>query len=70
MGISHTIVDHNGYNKDIEFSINGLNFKAGFNEGQTVIQDFCREICYDKVNQEMQRRFFDNFTQLVKYANK
>ena len=68
MNISYTILDNNGYNKDIQFSINGLVFKAGFIEGKEMIQDFCREICYDNGIQEMQRRFFDNFNQVLRYA--
>ena len=70
MNVSHTIVDVNGYNKDIQFSINGLTFLAGFIEGKEMIQDFCREICFDNVNQDMQRRFFDNFNKVLTYANK
>jgi hypothetical protein len=54
---------------DVEFIINGMTFKAGFIKGQNIILDFCREICFDKSSQEMQRRFFDNFNKLVKYAN-
>lgn len=69
MNIPFTILQGNGYNKDIEFSINGITFKAGFTEGKTEIDDFCRELCFDKSEQEMQRRFFDNFNQLVRYAN-
>jgi hypothetical protein len=69
INIAYSIIDHNGYNKDIAFSINGLNFKAGFSEGKTVIEDFCREICFDNNTQEMQRRFFGSFNQLLKYAN-
>jgi hypothetical protein len=42
----------------------GFQMKIGYN----VIQDFCREICFDNVNQEMQRRFFDNFNKILKYT--
>lgn len=69
MNIAHSIVDVNGYNKDIQFIINGLTFKAGFTEGKTEVEDFCREICFDNNTQEMQRRFFITFNQLLKYAN-
>jgi hypothetical protein len=69
MNISYNVLENNGYNKDIQFSINGLTFKAGFVNGKTIIEDFCREICFDNSNQEMQRRFFNNFNQLLKYAN-
>lgn len=68
MNIAYTILNNNGYNKDIQFSINGMTFKAGFTEGKTIVEDFCREICYDNCNQEMQRRFFDNFNQILRYA--
>jgi hypothetical protein len=68
MNIESTIVDDNGYNMDVKFIINGMTFKAGFIKGQNVIQDFCREIYFDKSNQETQRRFFDNFNKLLKYT--
>jgi hypothetical protein len=67
-GIPYNVVDVNGYNKDIEFTINDTNFKAGIIEGKEEVQDFCREICYDKVRDEMQRRFFRNFKELLRYA--
>lgn len=70
MNISYTVLDLNGYNKDVCFSINSMSFKAGFCDGKEIIQDFCREICYDNCNQEMERRFFDNFSQLLRYANR
>lgn len=69
MNVTYTVVDVNGYNMDIEFSINGLNFSAGFNTSKNIIEDFSRAICYDNVNQEMQRRFFTNFNKLISYAN-
>jgi hypothetical protein len=69
MNVAYTVVDVNGYNMDIEFSINGLNFSAGFNTSKNIIEDFSRAICYDNVNQEMQRRFFTNFNKLISYAN-
>jgi hypothetical protein len=70
MKISHEILSVNGYNKNIQFSINGLTFYAGFVEGSTIIEDFCREIRYSNCNQEMERRFFDNFNQVLRYANR
>ena len=69
LNVSYKILEGNGYNKDISFSINGINFLAGFNECKNVVTDFCREICYDKNSQEMQRRFFENFNKVLKYAN-
>jgi len=66
--IEHTIIDINGYNKDIVFVINGITFYAGFNSNKNVIEDYHREICYNVSEQEMQRRFFDNFNQLLRYA--
>ena len=69
LNIKHSIVDVNGYNQDIEFSINNMIFKAGYIIGCDVIEDFCREICFDNSTQETQRRFFDNFNQVLKYAN-
>jgi hypothetical protein len=69
MNVSFTEVDYNGYNKDICFSINNMNFAAGYNTKDNEIEDFCRNICFDNDNQETQRRFFRNFNQLLKYAN-
>jgi hypothetical protein len=70
MNVSYTILEGNGYNKDIQFTINGITFKAGFIEGKQIVEDFCREICFDKSEQEMQRRFFDNFNKVLQYANR
>lgn len=69
MNVKHKIEDVNGYNKDIVFTINNITFKAGFNTSSDIIEDFCREICYDTTAQETQRRFFDNFNKLITYAN-
>ena len=69
MNIPFTILDCNGYNMDIKFIINGLTFKAGYCKDKLIIQDFCREICFDNCTQETQRRFFDNFNKVIKYAN-
>jgi len=69
INVSYTVLENNGYNKDIQFSIKGLFFKAGFTEGKKIVEDFCTEICYDNSNQETRRRFFDNFNQVLKYAN-
>ena len=69
MNVSHTVLENNGYNKDIQFTINGLIFKAGFREGKKIVEDFCTEICYDNCNQKTRRRFFDNFKQVLRYAN-
>lgn len=68
MNIATTILEGNGYNKDIQFSLNAMTFLAGYTEGKNEIQDFCREIYYDNCNQEMQRRFFQNLNQLLRYA--
>lgn len=68
LNINYSIVDINGYNQDIAFSINGMSFKAGFVKGIEIIEDFCREICFDNNIQEVQRRFFNNFNQILKYA--
>ncbi len=70
LNISHEIVNNDGYNADIKFTINGKIFLAGIVEGKAEIQDLCHEICFDEAEQEMQRRFFDNFNQILKYANK
>jgi len=70
MNITSTIVDMTGYNKEVQFSINGLNYSADFNIEKMEIESFSRDICFDNTNQEMQRRFFSNFSQLIKYANR
>ena len=70
MKISYSVESNNNYNKDIKFSINGKTFKAGFSEGKEVIEDFCTESNYDDCTQETNRRYFDNFNQLLKYANR
>lgn len=68
LGIDYTILPCNGYNMDVEFTINGKTFKAGFFKGETIIQDFCRDIVFDVENQEMRRRFFKNFNAVLQYA--
>jgi hypothetical protein len=69
LNIAFVILENNGYNKDVQFSINGLNFKAGFIEGQELIYDYCAEFDFEQDFQETRRRFFSNFKQLLKYAN-
>jgi hypothetical protein len=69
MNIEYSILNLNGYNKDVNFSINGMSFSAGFTSTEDTVTDFCRNICFDVVNQETQRIFFNNFNQLLKYAN-
>jgi hypothetical protein len=66
MNIEYTIIDCNGYNMDIQFIINNKTFKAGFFKGENEIQDFCREIAYDNTTQEIVRRFYKNFAQVLK----
>lgn len=68
MNIQFTEIDYNGYNKDICFKINNMIFAAGFNAKSEIIEDFCRNICYNSSEQETQRRFFTNFNALIKYA--
>ena len=70
MNVDYKVLENNGYNKDIQFSVNGITFKAGFTNGKELIEDFCREICFDHSSQEMQRRFFTNFAQVLTYANR
>lgn len=69
MKVSFVVVDVNEYNKDIAFQINGKTFKAGYVEGSEEVEDFCREICWDKSEQQMQRVFYKNFNQLLLSAN-
>lgn len=68
MNIDYSIVNINDYNYDINFSINNLSFSAGYSKGSEIIEDLCRNICYDNLNQEMQRRFFKNFNELLRYS--
>lgn len=68
MNIDYSIVNINDYNYDINFSINNYSFSAGYFKGSDIIDDFCRNICYDNVDQEMQRRFFKSFNELLKYS--
>jgi hypothetical protein len=66
MNVSHEIVNNNGYNADIKFTINEKSFYAGIVEGKDTIQDYCREIGYDNANQETQRIFYENINHLLK----
>ena len=70
MNIQNSIVDLNGYNKEVVFSINNMNFSADFNVNANVIESYSRDICFDNTNQEMQRRFFTSLNSLLKYANR
>ena len=69
MNIPFVVVDVNDYNKDIVFQINNKTFKAGFTDASGIVEDFCREICWDNVDQEMQRVFYSNFNKLLISAN-
>jgi hypothetical protein len=69
MNVPFTILEGNGYNKDIEFSINGSIFEASFTEGYPNIQSYCKETGYDNASQETTRYHFDNFAQLLRHAN-
>jgi len=44
MNIQFTEVDYNGYNKDICFCINNMNFAAGFNAKSEIIEDFSQTL--------------------------
>lgn len=70
MNVEHSILENNGYNKQIKFSINGVIFKAAFTEGKPLIEDFCRELSYDEANQETDRLFFTSLSQVIEYAKK
>jgi hypothetical protein len=70
MNVPFTILEGNGYNKDIEFSINGTKFEASFTEGYPNIQSYCEETGYDDASQETTRYHFDNFAQLLRHASK
>jgi hypothetical protein len=70
LNISHEIVNNNGYNADIKFTVNNKVFLAGIVNDKDNVEYFCHEICYDNTSQEMNRRFFQNFNQLLKYANR
>jgi len=69
LNVSHEVVNDNGYNADIKFIINNKVFLAGIIKSKAEIQDFCHEFYFDNVLQETQRRFFDNFNQILRYSN-
>lgn len=62
--------ESNGYNVDLNFIINGINFVADYTENNDEILSFSRIICYDSQTQELQIRTFDNLNQVIKYANR
>ncbi len=67
--IEFNIVDINGYNKEILFSINNMSFSADFNDSiDNEVLSFARDIWYNSASQEMERRYISNFNQLLKYA--
>ncbi len=66
MGVKFTEICENGYNKDLVFSINNIEFKAGFTKN--TVEDFCREFDFEQDFQETRRRFFKNFNSLLKYS--
>jgi len=68
LGISHTI-HGNGYNMNVQFTVNGRIFDAGYTINKDDIEDYCTVIGYDKANQESQRSFFKNLNQVLRYAN-
>lgn len=70
MNIPYTIVDFNGYNMDIVFTINGKTFKAGFFKGDTLIQDYCRDISFDNTSQEIIRSIYKNFAAVLRAAER
>ena len=69
LGIEFT-TKSNGYNVDINFTINKIDFIADHTEDSENIISLIRIINYDKQIQEMQIRSFDNLAQLIKYANR
>lgn len=69
MNVVYSIFDYNGFNKNVCFSINGMNFEAAFSEGNNIITSFCQILGYDDALQETSRIFFDNFAQLMRHAN-
>jgi hypothetical protein len=69
LGIPFNIVDYNGFNFDYAFSIHGMNFRAAFNADSDIITNFCRNMCWNDSEQEMDRRWFDTFSKLIKYAD-
>ena len=69
LNIPHSIIDVNEFNKDIKFTINGLEFYAAYTANDNTISDFCRVTAYDKINQEHSYRFFNSLNSVLKYAN-
>jgi hypothetical protein len=69
MNVPFTILEGNGYNKDIEFSINGSVFEASFTEGYPNIQYYSKETGYDDASQQFTSYYFENFAQVLRHAN-
>ena len=69
LNVQTTIVDYNGYNKSLVFTINGKKYEADFNSVHEEVNSFSFSLMYDEANQETQRRFFDNFAQVQRHAN-
>jgi hypothetical protein len=70
MNINFNLVVLNDYNRTIEFSINGKKYSADWNVGEENVHSFCVELGYCESSQETQRRFFDNFSQVLKNSVK
>jgi hypothetical protein len=70
INVPFTILEGNGYNKDIEFSINGSKFEASFTEGYPNIQYYSKATGYDDASQVTTCFYFDNFAQLLRHASK
>ncbi len=66
--ISFEEVDLNGFNKDITFSVNGLDFRAGFDTDKMIVLGYTIVIGYDEASQETQRRFFETLPRALRYA--
>lgn len=58
----------NGYNMYLCFSIKGKRFEAGYTEGVDKVDSF--SYAYDNGTNELARRWFYKFTDVLEYANK
>ncbi len=70
LNINHSVTDFNGYNMDIDFTINGKLFSASYTIARNVIERWSVNLGYDNTTQESRTREFNSFNQLIAYANK
>jgi hypothetical protein len=68
LSITHSVIDYNGFNQEIKFTINDLVYFASYNVKDTIIDYFYCNHYYDNANQEMNRTFYHSFNQILRYS--